>query len=42
MSTNPNPYIITSRHGDFKKVEATRPDFDPSAPLSISKTPNPT
>jgi flavin reductase (DIM6/NTAB) family NADH-FMN oxidoreductase RutF len=42
MSTNLNLYIITSRHGDFKKVEATRPDFDPSAPISISKTPNPT
>jgi flavin reductase (DIM6/NTAB) family NADH-FMN oxidoreductase RutF len=32
---------MKSKYPDFKIVEATRPAFDSSAPITISKTPNP-
>jgi flavin reductase (DIM6/NTAB) family NADH-FMN oxidoreductase RutF len=32
---------LTSKYGDFKTVEATRPVFDALAPFTTSQTPNP-
>lgn len=32
---------VVSKHGDFKKVEATRLEFDHRAPINVVKSPDP-
>jgi hypothetical protein len=34
-----NSFVL--KHPDFKKTEATRPDFDPVKPITIVKSPDP-
>ncbi|KAJ9605846.1 hypothetical protein H2200_009695 [Cladophialophora chaetospira] len=36
-----NPFLLDSRHGDFKKIQANRPDFDNSSSVPVTKSPNP-
>lgn len=36
-----NPFELGSRRADFKKVEASRPKFEPKLPVTISQTPDP-
>jgi flavin reductase (DIM6/NTAB) family NADH-FMN oxidoreductase RutF len=35
-------YKIIDRAADFEKKQATRPEFDPSKPINLTKSPNPT
>jgi flavin reductase (DIM6/NTAB) family NADH-FMN oxidoreductase RutF len=36
-----NPFLIKSKYGDFSKIQASRPDFNRSLPIAVSKTPDP-
>lgn len=36
-----NPFLLKSRHGDFKKIETSRLPFDHSSPVVITQTPLP-
>lgn len=40
MATN-SPYELKPKYPDFKKVQASRSDFDPSLPIIYTKTPDP-
>jgi len=35
-----NPFELSSKGGDFKKIEASRPRFQATAPVTISQTPD--
>lgn len=37
-----NPFVLSSRHADFKKVQESRPAFDRSMPIVTTQSPNPT
>jgi hypothetical protein len=36
-----NPFVLNSKHGNFKEAESKRPDFDSQAPITVSKVPDP-
>lgn len=36
-----NPFVLSSRYADFKKVQASRPEFDRSLPVVTTQSPNP-
>lgn len=36
-----NPFELGSRRADFKKLEASRPKFEPELPVTVSQTPDP-
>ncbi|RDW77511.1 hypothetical protein BP6252_05564 [Coleophoma cylindrospora] len=36
-----SPFELKPKYADFQKVQASRPDFDPSLPITYSKTPDP-
>jgi flavin reductase (DIM6/NTAB) family NADH-FMN oxidoreductase RutF len=36
-----NPFVLKSRHGDFKEAESKRPEFHSQAPVTVSKVPSP-
>jgi hypothetical protein len=36
-----NPFLLKSKHGDFSKIQASRPDFNHSLPVEVAKSPNP-
>ncbi|KAE9369299.1 hypothetical protein N431DRAFT_493126 [Stipitochalara longipes BDJ] len=38
---NSNPFVLASKHGNFKDVESNRPEFDSHAPITVSKVPDP-
>lgn len=43
-STTPagaNPFVLSSRHADFAKVQENRPTFDRSLPIITTQSPNP-
>lgn len=42
MVSSKSPFELKPAYGDFKAVEAGRPDFDPYLPISYTKTPDPT
>jgi hypothetical protein len=35
-----SPFVLKSKHGNFKEVESKRPAFNPQAPITVSKSPN--
>src|SRR4051812_30166059 len=37
-----NPFVLSSRHSDFKKAQEGRPAFNPSLPIVTTRSPNPT
>ncbi|KAK5054547.1 hypothetical protein LTR84_001438 [Exophiala bonariae] len=36
-----NPFVLNSRHADFKEVQESRPTFDRSMPIITTQSPNP-
>ncbi|KAK5196141.1 hypothetical protein LTR99_008050 [Exophiala xenobiotica] len=36
-----NPFVLKSKHGDFSKIQASRPDFNHSLPVEVAKSPDP-
>ncbi|KAK0101165.1 hypothetical protein ONS95_012855 [Cadophora gregata] len=36
-----SPFVLRSRHADFKAIEASRPTFDPSLPIKTTQSPSP-
>jgi hypothetical protein len=36
-----NPFMLKSKHCNFKEVESSRQSFDYKAPVTVSKVPNP-
>lgn len=41
MATTRSPFELKPKHTDFKKLQASRPKFDSSLPITLSNTPNP-
>ncbi|KAJ5718835.1 uncharacterized protein N7483_009917 [Penicillium malachiteum] len=41
MRSTKSPFELKPKYPDFKKVEATRPAFDPSLPIVYTQTPDP-
>jgi flavin reductase (DIM6/NTAB) family NADH-FMN oxidoreductase RutF len=42
MSSTKSPFELKPKYANFKKVQASRPDFDASLPITYTKPPNPT
>ncbi|KAH8674256.1 flavoprotein oxygenase [Xylariales sp. PMI_506] len=40
MGTTKSPFELKPQYSDFKKVEASRPDFDRTLPITTTKTPD--
>lgn len=40
-SSASNPFLLDSKHSDFNKIQASRPKFDRSLPVEVSKAPDP-
>ncbi|TVY47962.1 Uncharacterized protein LOCC1_G002627 [Lachnellula occidentalis] len=41
MTSTKSPFELKPKYADFRKVQASRPDFDPNLPITYTKNPDP-